>query len=96
MILVGLVHPGGLLSYLRDYGVSADQLREGARAGAGEEKARVSAAFGVAVDAGLWRRRLTNVCFGPVFRVDLHAGTRETFVKATKGYKGSSATKSSP
>ena len=26
------------------------------------------------VGAGLWRRRLKNVRFGPVFRVDLHAG----------------------
>jgi hypothetical protein len=28
MILAGLVRPGGLLTYLRDQGVSADQLRE--------------------------------------------------------------------
>jgi hypothetical protein len=29
-ILAGLVHPAGLLSYLRDHGVSADQLRDAA------------------------------------------------------------------
>jgi hypothetical protein len=29
-ILAGLLHPGGLLSYLRDHGVSTDQLRAAA------------------------------------------------------------------
>ena len=29
-ILAGLVHPGGLLCYLRDHGISADQLWEAA------------------------------------------------------------------
>jgi hypothetical protein len=27
-ILAGLLHPGGLLTYLRDHGISADQLRQ--------------------------------------------------------------------
>jgi hypothetical protein len=39
-ILAGLVHPGGLLSYLRDQGVSAYQLREAAEGARTAERSR--------------------------------------------------------
>jgi hypothetical protein len=39
-ILVGLLHPGGLLSYLRDQGISADQLREAAEGARTTERHR--------------------------------------------------------
>ena len=39
-ILAGLLHPGGLLSYLRDHGVSADQLREAAEGARTAERSR--------------------------------------------------------
>jgi hypothetical protein len=39
-ILAGLVHPVGLLSYLRDHGVSADQLRDAAEGARTAEKYR--------------------------------------------------------
>jgi hypothetical protein len=39
-ILAGLVHPGGLLSYLRDHGISADQLRAVAEEAGRAEKSR--------------------------------------------------------
>jgi hypothetical protein len=39
-ILAGLIHPGGLLSYLRDHGISADQLREAAEGARTAERSR--------------------------------------------------------
>jgi hypothetical protein len=39
-ILAGLVHPTGLLSYLRDHGISADQLREAAEEARSAERSR--------------------------------------------------------
>jgi hypothetical protein len=39
-ILAGLVHPAGLLSYLRDQGISADQLREAAEGARTTERSR--------------------------------------------------------
>jgi hypothetical protein len=39
-ILAGLVHPGGLLSYLRDREISADQLREAAQGARTAERSR--------------------------------------------------------
>jgi hypothetical protein len=39
-ILAGLIHPGGLLSYLRDHEISADQLREGAEGARTAERSR--------------------------------------------------------
>jgi hypothetical protein len=40
VILAGLLHPGGLLSYLRDHRVSADQLREAAEGARTAERSR--------------------------------------------------------
>jgi hypothetical protein len=40
VILAGLIHPGGLLSYLRDQGISADQLREAAEGTRAAERSR--------------------------------------------------------
>ena len=39
-ILAGLIHPGGLLSHLRDHGVSAGQLREAAEGARTAERSR--------------------------------------------------------
>ena len=39
-ILAGLIHPGGLLSHLRDQGISADQLREAAEGARAAERSR--------------------------------------------------------
>ena len=39
-ILAGLVHPAGLLSYLRDQAISADQLREAAEGARTKERSR--------------------------------------------------------
>jgi hypothetical protein len=39
-ILAGLLHPGGLLSYLHEYGISADQLRQAAEQARTAEKSR--------------------------------------------------------
>ena len=40
LILTGLVHPGGLLSYLREHGILADQLRELAEEARTTERSR--------------------------------------------------------
>jgi hypothetical protein len=39
-ILAGLIHPGGLLSHLRDQGISAEQLREAAEGARTAERSR--------------------------------------------------------